>query len=476
MATTIDAGIKLGASTLQIAWTQGRELQVAHFSGRPSLPASVAAGQDGRLAAVDPDLEDPRGAPGVLRCAPRLLGGTEPVGLPGSRRTYAPEEVMASLLRELLAARQPLRTSAAVVSVPAWCGDAQWVAFERAAAEVGLQHVLKLDQAVAAVEGARDGGPISDGPYLVFHLGGTSFDAALVQTTPVAMQVIDRESTHSISLQLIDEEIADYLALFAVRRAHSIPDFTPENLRYGSAFTRLRLEAQRIRSSFSRGRPAGRGLQVRIPGLLQTGEGRHVAVEYDLTRLEVEEIVKGVADQALARLRGLLARHAQPTHVIFSGGGCLDPVLRRRVTDALGIAEAPGIDPFTVLVRGAAAHAARMPLPPDLALGSDLEGTSRPAAYLVSPERPQLRLGETTTIGRMDYHTLVLADPRVSRDHVSIAWNDGQRSYVLRDVSSGDRGWGVFVNGALVPKSEARALADGDEIVIVDHTFRFVMD
>lgn len=102
--------------------------------------------------------------------------------------------------------------------------------------------------------------------------------------------------------------------------------------------------------------------------------------------------------------------------------------------------------------------------------------TSRPAAYLVSAEIPQLALGEAATIGRMDYHSLVLADPRVSRDHASIRWDEARGSYMVEDVSSGERGWGVVVNGMLLAKRDPRPLADGDEITIVDHLFRFVTD
>jgi adenylate cyclase len=67
-----------------------------------------------------------------------------------------------------------------------------------------------------------------------------------------------------------------------------------------------------------------------------------------------------------------------------------------------------------------------------------------------------------TTIGRKDGNTIVLADPKVSKEHCIIRHEAGI-GYAIQDLHSAN---GVKVNDALLPPDTPHSLLDGDSLVI----------
>jgi pSer/pThr/pTyr-binding forkhead associated (FHA) protein len=74
-------------------------------------------------------------------------------------------------------------------------------------------------------------------------------------------------------------------------------------------------------------------------------------------------------------------------------------------------------------------------------------------------------LGENTSIGRSPSNDIVLKESKISRQHASINFHNG--NYVLVDLKSSN---GVYVNGK---KVEEAALKDGDEVSVGSFKFQF---
>lgn len=97
----------------------------------------------------------------------------------------------------------------------------------------------------------------------------------------------------------------------------------------------------------------------------------------------------------------------------------------------------------------------------------DISGLGEASLLLIEGDLddPEITLSENTSIGRSPSNDIVLKESKVSRQHATIHYRNGQ--YVLVDLKSSN---GVFVNGA---KVEEATLNDGDELSIGSFKFQF---
>jgi small-conductance mechanosensitive channel len=114
--------------------------------------------------------------------------------------------------------------------------------------------------------------------------------------------------------------------------------------------------------------------------------------------------------------------------------------------------------------------AAASEVPSGLALGAVAPPVGARLYLLEGPERGRaLELhGDPVTIGRSRQCTLPLTDPNASKEHLSIAWENG--GWVLTDLGSS---FGTRLNGMAVSRA---ALSPLDRITIGDTTMIFEID
>jgi pSer/pThr/pTyr-binding forkhead associated (FHA) protein len=92
------------------------------------------------------------------------------------------------------------------------------------------------------------------------------------------------------------------------------------------------------------------------------------------------------------------------------------------------------------------------------------------------PELPVLIPGKGKgTIGRADNNTIVLTEPRVSRHHAQVEWQDEQKSFIFFDLGSAN---GTSLNGKRLLSLKPHTINDWDKIRIASTVFtvRFVDD
>jgi FHA domain/Domain of unknown function (DUF4388) len=92
------------------------------------------------------------------------------------------------------------------------------------------------------------------------------------------------------------------------------------------------------------------------------------------------------------------------------------------------------------------------------------------------PESPVLIPAKgKATIGRADNNTIVLTEPRVSRHHAQIEWQEAERNFIFFDLGSAN---GTFLNAQKLTPLIPRRIRDWDKIRIASSVFtvRFVDD
>jgi actin-like ATPase involved in cell morphogenesis len=457
---SLPGGIKIGATTLQIAWVSDGGVQVGRARGTESFSTRVAIDTDGRPTTPRGSGTGSLGEANVYE-VPRLLGVADEVGQPSA------VHLLAFLFRTMRSESDAPIFSHTVITAPGWMSAPQRDALRHAAVLARLGSVTVVDAAVAAVEAARR--QVSTGRWLVYHLGATSFDVAVVENG----DVVGRESSNNWSVDTIDRVVAEYLAFWGVRQGQNIGDFTPDNPAFGGAFQRLRGEASRVRMQFARGRSGDRA-SIAVERLFQLTSGSWMPLRRDLSRGEVDGLVARMLDQTLAPARKLLERTGttadQVQALVFSGGGASWPTARQRITSGLGLASVES-NPLTQVVRGAALLASRHEAETGRveveAERSAANGV--PAACLVTEGRSTAWLTELTTIGRAPDSTIIIKDASVSRDHAQVRWDPAAGHFVLEDLASTA---GTSLNGAPIEPHRAYPLHGGDTIGIVNHRLK----
>ncbi|GAA3867394.1 Hsp70 family protein [Streptomyces sedi] len=365
MRETIDFGIDLGTTNSAIAVAEEDGVRVIkNNDGWDYTPSAVWSPK-----------------PGVVHVGRRAKERTESdvddayaefkqeMGTAGAHRafrragvTMSPEQLSAEVLKSL---RQDVahefgeQPAAAVITVPASFALNQNNATSEAAALAGLGEHCPLVQeptAAAIAYGVRDASESAH--WMVFDLGGGTFDAAVMSKRDGELQLIQHAGDPHLGGKLIDWALVDDLLAPAVRRDLGLNDFTRGNALWRRNFAKLKAEAENAKIALSR------DLAADIFADLDDGHGGTEPFEFTLTRNALEKLARPFYVRAIRLCRDALAESAlRPDDIdrmLLVGGATLSPGLRALLADP---EEGPGIpldhsqDPTTVVARGAAVFA-----------------------------------------------------------------------------------------------------------------------
>src|SRR6185295_5412285 len=240
----------------------------------------------------------------------------------------------------------------AVISVPALFELPQSAATSEAARLAGFSRVELLQEpiasALAAGWRADDDGA---GTWLVFDLGGGTFDASLLETRDGLLRVVGHDGDNFLGGRDFDWAITEHLASrLAVVPRRNNPD-------HASALRALRLAAEDAKIELSRGDKA----QVTLAQPLSI-DGTDVDVDLELDRATVERLCAPLVDRAIDVCGRLMAAHGlgagRLAKLVLVGGPTVMPMVRARVAARLEAPIAEGHDPMTLVAQGAALYAA----------------------------------------------------------------------------------------------------------------------
>jgi len=177
-------GIDLGTTNSAVAlWRDGAPQLVPNALGKELTPSAVSIAKGGQTyvgeAALDRMATHPADTATSFK---RMIGTASTVTLAGT--TLTPEDLSAMVLRSLaddVEAATGERPTAAVITVPAYFNERQRRATRRAGEIAGLEvkRLINEPTAAALAFGLTDRGDRE--PFLVFDLGGGTFDVSIVE-------------------------------------------------------------------------------------------------------------------------------------------------------------------------------------------------------------------------------------------------------------------------------------------------------
>src|SRR5436190_12758150 len=254
---TIDLGIDLGTTNSCIGLLKGNEVEILRNNdGQECTPSAVWIDRKDRLH-VGQRAKEQYEADEENACIEFKLqmGKATERTFQRSGRKLKPEELSAEVLKSLLGdARNRLNeeVEAAVITVPADFDLPQCDATRRAAQLAGLTNSPLLQEPVAAALAYGFQSESDQVFWMVYDLGGGTFDAAVMQMREGIFRVVNHGGDRHLGGKLIDWAIVEQLLVPAVLRGRKLTGFRRGNPRGQAAFAKLKLAAEQAKIRVSR--------------------------------------------------------------------------------------------------------------------------------------------------------------------------------------------------------------------------------
>jgi molecular chaperone DnaK len=361
--STIDFGIDLGTTNSCIACARGTDFEIIRNNeGFETTPSAVWVDRKGRIhvgrRAKEQYEADVENAAIEFKLQ---MGKADERLFQRTGQKWKPEELSGEVLKSVLGdvrQRYGEEVRAAVITVPADFDLPQCDATRRAAGLAGLTTSPLLQEPVAAALAYGFQSNRDKVFWLVFDMGGGTFDAAVIQMREGLFRVVNHGGDRHLGGKLIDWAIVEQLLVPGLTREFPLEDFRRGNPRWRTAFAKLKLAAEQAKIRLSR--DASTEVSLEFADL----HGTPIHFEYDLQKAEVERLVEPFVLRALNICKRVLAEKrlgaADVEKVLLVGGPTLMPYLRQRLADpseGLGIPLETHLDPMTVVAAGAAIYA-----------------------------------------------------------------------------------------------------------------------
>lgn len=339
-------GIDLGTTnSLVSVWDGGAAKLVPNALGRMLTPSVVGLDDEGQLVVGDIARERLQTHPHLTTALfKRHMGSAHSTQL-GSH-SFRPEELSALVLRSLKedverAYGEPVVE--AVISVPAYFSDAQRKATRIAGELAGfkVERLINEPTAAALAYGVHQKG---DASFLVFDLGGGTFDVSVLELFDGVMEVRASAGDNFLGGEDFDDAIVAHVV--AALTAQGLPDPQRPAIRH-----RLRREAQRVRHAL------GQQSEARFQ-LSEDGREWTVALTQERLLEICEPLLERLRAPIERALRDARIKVADLDEVLLVGGTTRMPLVRKLVASLFGRFPAMHLNPDEVIAQGAAVQAA----------------------------------------------------------------------------------------------------------------------
>ena len=344
-------GIDLGTTNSVIATLDGGEPTIVPNAEGGRTTPSVVAFKDGevlvgevakRQAITNPD--------GTIRSVKRHMGSDWTTDVDGKAMT--PQEVSARILMKLKRDAEAFlgeEVTQAVITVPAYYGDAQRQATKEAGTIAGLE-VLRIinEPTAAALAYGLDKG--DEQTIIVYDLGGGTFDVSVLEIGEGVFEVKATSGDTHLGGDDWDQAIMDWL-VEGFKNDHGV-DLSKDKM----ALQRLKEDAEKAKIELS----SVAETEINLPFITATSDGP-LHLQRKLTRSEFEKLTEGLLARTENPFKQAL-KDASVTlddvdQVVLVGGSTRMPAVTALIKELSGKDPQKGVNPDEVVAAGAALQA-----------------------------------------------------------------------------------------------------------------------
>lgn len=363
MSNTINFGIDLGTTNSLIARStlQGIEVFRNPAGMKETLPSVVAFRKERILIGDKAREYVEKDAANVFSGFKRKMGTDESFFVPNTSNFITPIELSTMVLRELKNFIYTNEDPASIIiTIPASFDTIQSNATREAGLKAGFSEVLLLQEPIAAslaFANKADEGTIT-GNWLVYDLGGGTFDVALVKIEEEEMRVVDHEGDNFLGGLDFDQLIVSRLIIPYLENKYGMQDLEKEMLdsrgKYNTLYYKLLYKAEEAKIMLSSQASADIEFDFDV-------NDDEEEVLFTITREDFESLIWDKLEYSIDFISNLLSRNqllpSDIRETILVGGSTYIPLVRRRIPEKLNIAVNCQVDPTTAVAIGAAYYA-----------------------------------------------------------------------------------------------------------------------
>ncbi|MBO9727385.1 MAG: Hsp70 family protein [Chitinophaga sp.] len=360
MSHQINFGIDLGTTNSLIGKFQNGSVEIFKnpFGQKETLPSVVAFRKD-RIIVGDKAREliekDPEN---VFSSFKRKMGTSESFFVPNTGDFKTPVELSALVLRELknfiYTGEKP---DAVVITIPASFDTIQSNATKKAGNDAGFREVQLLQEPIAAslaFANKQNNTAGLQGQWLVYDLGGGTFDVALVKIVDGEMRVVDHEGDNYLGGVDFDIAIIEKLVVPQLQQQGNYPDLLSQlrsaRGKYNTLYHILLKKAEEVKVQLTTSTAAEIEFEIDDQDIYLT-----------ITRDDFETTIYDSIQYSVDLVKKILTRNqltsADVMEVVMIGGSTYIPLVKTLVASQLGIPVNCSVDPTTAVAVGAAWYA-----------------------------------------------------------------------------------------------------------------------
>ena len=346
-------GIDLGTTNSVVAVLEGGEPTIIpNAEGARTTPSVVAFTKTGevlvgevakRQAVTNPDR--------TIRSVKRHMGTNWTTSIEG--KDYRPQQISAFVLQKLKRDAEAYlgeSVTNAVITVPAYFGDAERQATKEAGEIAGLtvDRIINEPTAAALAYGL-DKGDI-DHTVLVFDLGGGTFDVSLLDISEGVFEVKATKGDPRLGGDDWDQKVVDWL----VKQFQN---------KFGVDLSKDKMARQRLQEAAERAKielSAVQETEINLPYITAGAEGP-LHLEEKLTRAEFQRMTQELLDRCRAPFKAVLEDSkislSEIDTVILVGGSTRMPAVADLVKELSGKEPNKTVNPDEVVALGASLQA-----------------------------------------------------------------------------------------------------------------------
>lgn len=363
----INYGIDLGTTNSAIAKFVKGEVEVFKNpleTGKETLPSVVYYKKDKVVVGTNARTYFERDAENVFGTFKRKMGTTESFKVKSINQSKTPIELSAEVLKELKGfVHSGESFDAAVITIPASFDVIQSNATKEAGYLAGFKQVILLQEPIAASlayankHKERD---LENGQWLVYDLGGGTFDVALIKIKDGEMKVLDHEGDNFLGGADFDNLIVEKLIIPYLNKNFKFNDLENEMKSRTGKLNKLYFRLLKLAEDAKITLSSRTSAEVEVRDITDDN-GEEIDISIDITRSEFEGVIKEYIDKTLDMIKKILVRNSlKPSDIQFTlmvGGSTYTPYVRKRVEEILQIPINCDIDPTTAIAIGAAYYA-----------------------------------------------------------------------------------------------------------------------
>ena len=365
MSNMINFAIDLGTSNSLIAKFDRGQVEVfKNPSGFKETLASVVGFRNDRTLIGDQARAYvQRDSKSVVSRFKRKMGTSESFQIKSLNASKTPVELSAYVLKELKGFVQTgEKIDSAVITIPASFDSLQSNATKEAGIAAGFKNVVLLQEPIAAslaYANKEKNIDLKNSQWLVYDLGGATFDAALVRIVEGELTVVDHEGDNYLGGTDFDALLVEKVVVPEINRRGTFEDLLgqmkSQSGRYNPLWHTLLGKAEEAKVELS----AKTATEIDLATIkVEDDDGKEIDSIITITRSDFESVIKDYVETTIDMVKKILTRNSlQPSDlkfILMVGGSSYIPYVRKRVQEVLGLDVNTSIDPTNAIVVGAA--------------------------------------------------------------------------------------------------------------------------